>query len=179
VRRFQATSYGDGGFKPSDLASIGENVIIEKGALLLNPERIRIGSNVYIGHYAILRGYDRGEMVIGDDTWIGQFCYINSAGGVQIGSRVGIGPAVKIMSSKHAEEGRRVPVLLCDLEFAKVTIEDDSDIGMGAIILPGVTVGRGSIVGAGSVVTRDVGAYAVVAGVPARKIGERPETGES
>ena len=179
MRRFRAVSYGDGDFKPSDLASIGENVIIEKGALILKPESVRIGSNVYVGHYAILRGYDRGDMVIGDDTWIGQFCYINSAGGVEIGSRVGIGPSVKIMSSMHSEEGRHVPVLLCDLEFAKVTIEDDSDIGMGAIILPGVTVGRGSIVGAGSVVTRDVEAYTVVAGVPARKIGERPETGES
>jgi acetyltransferase-like isoleucine patch superfamily enzyme len=176
VREFKATSYGSGQFKREDLAAVGDNVVIEPGALLLTPERIRIGSNVYIGHYAILRGYHRNELVIGDDTWIGQLCYINSAGGVKIGSRVGIGPGVKIMSSQHGEEGRGVPVLLCDLEFAKVTIEDDCDIGMGSIILPGRTVGRGSIVGAGSVVTRDVEPYTVVAGVPARKISERPET---
>jgi acetyltransferase-like isoleucine patch superfamily enzyme len=174
LRKFQARSCGNGSFSRSDLAAIGENVVIENGALILGPGHVSIGSNVYIGHYAILRGYDRSEMVIGDDTWIGQFCYINSAGGVEIGSRVGIGPAVKIMSSMHGEEGRAVPVLLCDLEFAKVTIEDDSDIGMGAVILPGVTVGRGAIVGAGAVVTRDVEPYAVVAGVPARKIRERP-----
>jgi acetyltransferase-like isoleucine patch superfamily enzyme len=115
-------------------------------------------------------------MVIGDDTWIGQLCYINSAGGVRIGSCVGIGPGVKIMSSKHGEEGRKVPVLLCDLEFARVVVEDGCDLGMGSIILPGVTVGRGSQVGAGAVVTKDVEPYAVVAGVPARKIGERPES---
>lgn len=174
MRKFQARSYGSGDFSRDDFASIGDNVVIEDGALVLEAGHVSIGANVYIGHYAILRGYDRNEMVIGDDTWIGQFCYINSAGGVEIGSRVGIGPAVKIMSSSHAEEGRDVPVLLCDLEFAKVTIEDDCDIGMGAIILPGVTVGRGSIVGAGAVVTSDVEPYAVVAGVPARKIRERP-----
>ena len=94
--------------------------------------------------------------------------------GVTIGSRVGIGPCVKIMSSFHSEEGRDVPVLLCDLEFAEVVIEDDCDIGMGAIILPGRRVGKGSIIGAGAVVTHDVEPYSIVAGVPARKIGERP-----
>jgi len=174
VRKFRARSYGSGAFKRDDFAHIGDNVVIEDGALILEPKHISIGSNVYIGHYAILRGYDRNKMVIGDDTWIGQFCYINSAGGVEIGSRVGIGPGVKIMSSKHSEEGREVPILLCDLEFAKVVVEDDCDIGMGAIILPGVTVGRGSQVGAGAVVTKHVPPYTVVAGVPARKIGERP-----
>jgi len=175
LREFRAISCGDGDFRLSDLASVGENVVVEKGALILKPECVRIGSNVYIGHYAILRGYDRGELVIGDDTWIGQFCYFNSAGGIEIGSSVGIGPGVKIMSSRHGEEGRKVPVLLCDLEFARVTIESDCDLGMGSIILPGVTVGRGSQVGAGAVVTRDVEPYAIVAGVPARRIGERPE----
>lgn len=174
MREFRARSYGSGSFSRAQLAAVGENVVIEEGALLLEPAHISIGSNVYIGHYAVLRGYDRNEMVIGNDTWIGQFCYINSAGGVEIGSRVGIGPAVKIMSSKHGEEGRDVPVLMCELEFAKVTIADDCDIGMGAIILPGVTIGRGSIVGAGAVVTKDVEPYAVAAGVPARKIRERP-----
>jgi len=174
LRKFRARSYGSGAFKRDDFASIGENVVFEDGALVIEAKHISIGSNVYIGHYAVLRGYDRNEMVIGDDTWIGQFCYINSAGGVTIGSRVGIGPGVKIMSSKHSEEGRKVPVLLCDLEFAGVVVEDDCDIGMGAIILPGVTVGHGSQVGAGAVVTKDVQPYAVVAGVPARKIRERP-----
>lgn len=175
MREFRAMSYGTGRFDRSEFARLGRDVVIEDGVLVFNPSRISIGSNVYIGHYAILRGYAKNDMKIGDDTWIGQFCYINSAGGVEIGSKVGIGPCVKIMSSRHGEEGRDVPVLLCDLEFSSVRIEDESDIGIGSIILPGVTVGRGAIVGAGAVVTKDVDAYSVVAGVPARKIGERPE----
>jgi acetyltransferase-like isoleucine patch superfamily enzyme len=174
LRDFRATSYGTGRFERSQFAAIGDNVVIEDGVLVFKPEKIHLGSNIYIGHYAILRGYDRGEMVIGSDTWIGQSCYLNSAGGMRIGSGVGIGPCVKIMTSRHGEEGRDVPVLMCDLEFARVTIEDGSDIGIGAIILPGVTVGRGAIVGAGSVVTRDIEPFTVVAGVPARKINERP-----
>ena len=177
MREFKATSYGNGDFKREDLAAVGENVVIEHGALIIKPERVRVGSNVYIGHYAILRGYDTNDLVIGNDTWIGQLSYINSAGGVTIGSRVGIGPCVKMMSSEHREEGRDVPVLLSDLEFARITVEDDCDIGIGAVILPGITVGRGSIVGAGAVVTKDVEPYSIVAGVPARKIGERPPGG--
>ncbi|MFH1220057.1 MAG: acyltransferase [Candidatus Eisenbacteria bacterium] len=176
MREFRAVSYGTGRFERNQFASLGDNVVIEQGVLVFKPEKIRIGTNVYIGHYAVLRGYDRSEMVIGDDTWIGQFCYINSAGGIKIGSKVGIGPCVKIMTSRHGEEGRYVPVLLCDLEFAPVTLEDETDIGIGAIILPGVTIGRGAIVGAGAVVTRDVEPYSIVAGVPARKIGDRPAT---
>ena len=177
MRDFRAFSYGTGEVDRSRLAGIGDGVVIEPGALIFDPESVTMGSNVYVGHYVILRGYKGNRLVIGDDTYIGQMTYINSAGGVEIGSRVGIGPGVKIMSSYHSEEGRDVPVLLCDLEFAAVTIEDDCDIGMGAIVLPGRRVGKGSIIGAGAVVTHDVEPYSVVAGVPARKIGERPPSG--
>jgi acetyltransferase-like isoleucine patch superfamily enzyme len=58
------------------------------------------------------------------------------------------------------------PVLFQDIEFKRVVIESGSDIGMGAIILPGITIGEGAIVGAGAVVTREVPPYAVVAGNP-------------
>jgi acetyltransferase-like isoleucine patch superfamily enzyme len=176
MREFRAKSYGTGRVDRTKFATIGRDVVLEEGVLVFKPERIRLGSNIYVGHYAVLRGFDINEMVIGDDTWIGQFCYLNSAGGIEIGRRVGVGPGVKIMSSRHGEEGRSLPVLMCDIEFAKVTIEEGSDIGIGAIILPGVTVGRGAIVGAGAVVTRDVEPFSVVAGVPARRISQRPET---
>jgi acetyltransferase-like isoleucine patch superfamily enzyme len=66
-----------------------------------------------------------------------------------------------------------VPVLFSPLELAPVVIDDDADLGIGAIVLPGVHVGRGAVVGAGAVVTRDVPAYAVVAGSPARILRHR------
>ncbi len=174
MREFRAFSYGTGEVDRSRLARIGDGVVIEDGALIFDPESVSIGSNVYIGHYAVLRGYKGSRLVIGDDTYIGQMTYINAAGGVTIGSCVGIGPCVKIMSSRHSEEGRDVPVLLCDLEFAEVVVEDGCDIGIGAIVLPGRRLGKGCIIGAGAVVTRDVEPYSIAAGIPARKIGERP-----
>ena len=61
------------------------------------------------------------------------------------------------------------------LKFAPVTIEDDCDIGVGTIILPGVTIGKGVQVGAGAVITDSVPPYAVVAGVPARTLRMRAE----
>lgn len=90
-----------------------------------------------------------------------------------IGMNVGIGPGVRIITSYHAEEGIAKPILHSRIEFAPVVIEDDSDIGVGAIILPGITVGRGSQVGAGSVVTHDVEPYSVVVGAPARPLRMR------
>ncbi len=161
-------SHGSGKFDLTQFEKLGDEVIIEPGVLVFHPENIQIGDNVYVGHYTILKGYHRNKMVIGSGSWIGQQCYFHSAGGLTIGHNVGIGPAVKIITSFHADEGIHVAILHSHIEFSHVVIEDDCDIGMGAIILPGVTIGCGAQVGAGAVVTRTVEPYAVVAGVPAR-----------
>lgn len=167
-------THGDGSFSLKDFKEIGENVIFENGVLVFHAENISIGNNVYIGHNTIIKGYYKNEMVIGDHTCIGQGCFLHSGGGIEIGKTVGIGPMVKILTSVHKEEGDLSrPVLFCDLEFDKVIIEDGCDIGIGSIILPGVKIGEGSIVGAGSVVTKDVEPYAVVAGVPAKVLRKR------
>jgi acetyltransferase-like isoleucine patch superfamily enzyme len=146
---------------------------MEDDVLVFHPDRVSIGEGVYVGHRAILKGYHEHELVIDDGSWIGELCYMNAAGGVRIGRDVGIGPGVTIISSVHAEEGRGVPILHARLEFAPVVVEDDADLGVGSIVLPGVTIGRGAQVGAGAVVTTDVPPYSVVAGVPARVLRER------
>jgi len=166
-------SHGSGQFERSQFKRIGHNVIIEPGVLVFHPENIEIEDNVYIGHNTILKGYYNGRMVIGSGTWIGQQCFLHSAGNIIIGNNIGIGPGVKVITSFHAEEGVLKPILHSRIEFAAVVIEDDCDIGVGAIILPGVVMGRGVQVGAGAVVTRDVQPYAVVAGVPAKILGMR------
>jgi acetyltransferase-like isoleucine patch superfamily enzyme len=167
-------SHGDGSFQPGDFRALGANVVFEAGVLVFHAANISLGANIYIGHRTILKGYHLNELVVGDDVWIGQNGFFHSAGGIRIGSRVGIGPTVSILTSTHREEGRHVPILHSDIEFAPVVIEDDCDIGVGAIILPGVTIGRGAQIGAGAVVSRDIPAYAVAAGVPARILRERP-----
>jgi acetyltransferase-like isoleucine patch superfamily enzyme len=167
-------SHGKGRFERADLAACGDGCVFEEGVRVFHPDRVWIGAGVYVGHDAILKGYHAGTLVIDDGAWIGQQCFFHAAGDLRIGRHVGVGPGVKIITSTHAEAGRSVPILHSPLAFAPVVIEDDADIGVGAILLPGVTVGRGAQVGAGAVVTRDVPAYAVVAGNPARVLRERP-----
>jgi acetyltransferase-like isoleucine patch superfamily enzyme len=167
-------SQGDGRFDASMLAACGAGCVFEDGVRIFHPERVWIGAHVYVGHDAILKGYHAADLRIGDETWIGQQCFFHSAGGLFIGARVGIGPGVKIITSSHAEAGRETAILHAPLVFAPVTIEDDADLGVGAIILPGVTIGRGAQIGAGAVVTRDVPPYSVAAGNPARVLRERP-----
>lgn len=62
------------------------------------------------------------------------------------------------------------PVMDCPLKYAPITIKDGAHIGIGSIILPGVTIGKGTVIGAGSVVTRDIPDYCVAVGVPAKVI---------
>lgn len=164
----QYRTHGSGTFDPARLKSMGSNVIFEPHVQVFHPETIELGKNIYIGHNTILKGYFKSIMRIGDHTWIGQNCYFHSAGGIVIGRNVGIGPGVKILTSYHIEQGIEIPILFSDLAFDEVTIGDDSDVGIGAIILPGVHIGKGVQIGAGAVVTKNIPDYAVAFGNPAR-----------
>lgn len=168
-------SHGSGEFRRDDLASCGDGCVFEAGVLVFHPDNVHLGDNVYVGHGAILKGYHKNEMHIGAESWIGPQAFLHSAGGLRVGARVGIGPAVQVITSRHTEAGRDVPILFSPLEFAPVVIEDDADVGVGAIVLPGVTIGRGAQIGAGAVVSADVPPYTVAAGVPARALRQRPE----
>jgi acetyltransferase-like isoleucine patch superfamily enzyme len=92
-----------------------------------------------------------------------------------IGDYVGWGPGAKILTSTHTGRPRDIPIIKSDLTIRPVRIEAWADVGTGAMVMPGVTVGRGSIVGAGAVVTKDVPPFAVVAGVPARFVRWRED----
>ncbi|MBN1655514.1 MAG: acyltransferase [Deltaproteobacteria bacterium] len=161
-------SHGTGVFRLQDFAACGEQCVFETGVLVFHPENIHLGKNVYVGHQTILKGYYKNTMSIGDETWIGQQCFIHGAGGLTIGRRVGIGPGVRIITSVHKDQGRDIPLLCSPIAFAPVTIEDDVDVGVGAIILPGVTIGYGAQIGAGAVVVDDIPSYSIAIGVPAR-----------
>jgi acetyltransferase-like isoleucine patch superfamily enzyme len=85
-----------------------------------------------------------------------------------IEANVGWGPGAKVLGSTHTGIPSEVPIIQTDLEIKPVCIKAGADIGTNAVILPGVTVGKGSIVGAGAVVVKDVPPFAIVTGVPAR-----------
>lgn len=166
-------SHGSGVLKRGDFAAVGKNVIFEPGVLVFHPENIYIGDNVYVGHNTILKGYYKNKMRIGSGVWIGQQCFFHSAGGLIIGDNTGIGPGVKILTSSHQAVDFKKPVMHTPIVFAKVEIGEGSDIGTGAIVLPGVTIGRASVIGAGAVVNRSIKPYSVAVGNPARVIKSR------
>jgi acetyltransferase-like isoleucine patch superfamily enzyme len=166
-------SLGDGLDWADDLKARGHGAIIEPGVRIFHPENVTIGASCFIGHDAIIDGYHKGHVTVGTGTWIGAFGFFHGAGGLEIGKAVGIGPRVTILTSQHELGHLDIPVLHAPVTFAPVRIADGADIGAAATILPGVSIGRGAVVGAGAVVTRDVPANAVVAGCPARTIRRR------
>jgi len=167
-------SHGTGEFKREDFAKIGENVIIEPGVLVFHPENIEIGSNVYIGHNTMLKGYYKNKIIIGDEVFISQNCFLHGSTGLTVESKVGFGPGVNILGSPHdLSQDNLGPINELPLKYEPIKIESGCDIGMGAIIMGGVTVSRGTQVGAGAVVTKTTEPFSVVVGVPAKLLRYR------
>lgn len=168
------------GLPPWEFQTPGTGVVIEHGALVFHPETISIGDDVYIGHYAIVKGYYNSQMTIGRGTWIGQQAFLHSAGGLTIGEDVGIGPGVRILTSAHdLKQDRHLAIMKRPLQFAAVEIGDGCDLGVNSVVLPGVRLGRQVQVAAGAVVTRSFPDHAVVAGVPARELPDHQTTVEA
>lgn len=145
----------------------GNGVTIGSGVGFQHLETFEIGNGVFIGAHSYLQGRFDGNFVIGDMVWIGPQSYFD-ARDTLLGDSVGWGPGAKILGSTHTGMPIDRPIIQSDLEIKPVRVEPWADIGTNSTILPGVTIGKGSIVGAGSVITADVPPYAVVAGVPAR-----------
>jgi acetyltransferase-like isoleucine patch superfamily enzyme len=166
----QRSSYGSGVVSGADLARCGQNVIIEPDARIFHPEHVELSDRVYVGHFAVLHGYHRreGGLRIGAGSFVGQHTLLHGAGGLDIGRRVGIGAGVRILTSSHTDPGRHRALIEGALRFAPVRIGDGSDLGVNAVVLPGVTVGQGVQIAAGAVVTRDLPDFAVAVGVPAQ-----------
>lgn len=109
---------------------------------------------------------------IGDNSGVGVMCEIN--GLVTIGKNVMMGPEVVVYSSNHKYDRTDIP--MCEQGFQEpqeVIIDDDVWIGRRAIIMPGVHIGKGCIIGAGAVVTKDIPEFSVAVGVPAKVVKSR------
>ena len=129
------------------LAEIGENVILDPLGTYITPGTIRIGSNVFIGE----RPHFTGRISIGDEVMFG--------------------PRVMLLSGNHrfGVVGRTMRFLEPE-EPEEIVIERESWIGGGAIVLNGVRIGRGAVIGAGSVVTKSIPRFVVAVGNPCRPI---------
>lgn len=156
----------------------GDGVSIGRGALARHLETFEIGDGVFIGEQSFIQGRFDGVCVIGSRTWLGPQSYLD-ARALVIEESVGWGPGARVLGSQHTGVPIDVPVIETDLVIAPVRVCAWADVGTSAVILPGVTIGRGAVVGAGAVVTADVAPFSIVAGVPAKFLrwrdGYRPE----
>jgi acetyltransferase-like isoleucine patch superfamily enzyme len=154
-------------------AAVGSRTAIGPRLVVRHPRGIRLGSRVEIEHDVYLKLVAAtARLDVGDFTFIGRGCEIDVSQSVTIGAHSLLAPNVFITDHTHNHERGR---LLDEqgIRSRPVTIGNDVWIGTGAVILAGVHVGDGAIVGAGAVVTRDVAANTIVAGIPARVMGER------
>ena len=151
---------------------LGDGVRLEPGVGFLHAETFEIGDGVYVGAQAQLEGRSGGDCRIGARVWIGPHVYLD-ARDLVVEDDVGLGAGVRILGSAHTGVPAGVPVVETDLEPQPVRIEAGAEVGVNAVVMPGVTIGRGSMVGAGAVVTRDVPPMAVAVGVPAAVVRYR------
>ena len=113
------------------------------------------------------------EIFVGENSNLGVNVYINGRGGVKIGCNVLMGPDVIIYTGTHTFDDLETPIHLQPMIYKPVFIEDDVWIGARTVIMPGITIGKGSVIGANSTVTKDIPPYVVAVGSPARIIRER------
>ncbi len=183
--------------------SVGPGLILGRGLILRHPSRITLGASVAVDDYVFLdaSGSGTSEMHLGDRVILSRNCVVQAkTGPVTIGERVEvgcnclfssvggitIGAATLIAGNCYFGGGRyyhaRLDLPIMDqggYSRGPLVVGAKSWIGAGAILLDGVKLGEGVIVGAGSVVTKDVPDYAVVAGVPARVLRIRGENDDN
>lgn len=126
--------------------------------------KIGKGSAVHMG----LSFFSCRHLIIGQDSIIGRDAFLDGRAPIYIGNHVDIASSVMIYNSEHDIDSENFQAI-----SAPVEIEDYVFIGPRVIILPGIKIGKGAVVAAGAVVTKDVAEYAIVGGVPAQIIGER------
>lgn len=141
---------------------ITENVKMGNGVKIWHPELVNlygctIGDNCHIGSFVeICEG-----VIIGNNCSIQSFCFIPP--NITIGNDVFLGPRVIFTNDKYPPSSKE------NWSQYKTIVEDNVSIGAGSIILPGLVIGAGSKIGAGSVVTKDVKSFTLVYGVPAKR----------
>ncbi|MDY7108279.1 MAG: DapH/DapD/GlmU-related protein [Planctomycetota bacterium] len=119
------------------------------------------------GHSVVSR-----DLIAHEYSFINEQCYIGP--GVELGPYVMLGPRVAVAGADHVMDKAGTPIIFAGRPpYQRTVLEADSWVGFGAILMAGVRIGRGAVVAAGAVITRDVPPYEIHGGVPGRKIGER------
>jgi len=157
---------------------MGRNVNILPGCTIRGEGNMILGNNVGIGLYAQLyAGIQEGSgfIEIGNNTALNSYVMLNAdiGGEIRIGKNVLIGPNVVLRASNHVFEKKEMLIRNQGHNSGKIMVGDDVWIGANAVVLPDVEVGMGAVIGAGSVVNKNIPPYAVAGGVPAKQVGAR------
>jgi len=164
---------------------LGKGVYLDQGVYLhALPGGITIGDGTFIMHHSMLhvfnfRNLPRAAITIGRNCFIGEFNVVRGQGGVHVGDGVYTGPMVQIVAVNHVYDDPNRPIREQGITAQGIVIEDDVWIGAGAAVLDGVTIGRGSVIGAGSVVASDIPPYSIAVGTPAKPIKDRRQMGDN
>lgn len=121
------------------------------------------GSSIHLNCFI-----NRFNVVIGKNTAINRRCYLDGRGGIKIGNNVSVSPEVHLITAQHEVNDPNFKYITNSIE-----LEDYVWIGTRAIILPGVTLGKGCVVASGAVVTKSFDEYSIIGGVPAKLISKR------
>ena len=150
------------------------NVTIKQFLFRENQLQIFLEGGNTIRHHTHIQG--SGILRFGKNSFCGSYCVFGVNESVIIGKNVQIADAVSIRDTDHGFSDLTKSIAEQEILTSPIHIDDDVWVGHGVVILRGVNIGKGAIVAAGAVVTRDVPAFSIVAGVPARVIGSRIAT---
>jgi acetyltransferase-like isoleucine patch superfamily enzyme len=180
------------------LGGVGEGCFIEQDVRWQVPRRVFLGRRVMVGRGCFVDAHSLAsrivldddvwlsresylvtglgaDIVVGSQTYIGHRCLFYGHGGIQIGRGVLLANNVQLICGSHTFAHRDLPIRAQPTIERPIVIEDDVWLGASVIVLGGVTVGKGSVVGAGAVVTQTLPAYSIARGIPARVVGVRGE----
>lgn len=159
---------------------IGKNVTIYPLAKIVFPENISIGDETVIDDFVFIYGAGKG-IKIGNFCHITVHCHVQSGGLIEIGDFSGIGPGSIILAASDDYQGGGFMGLKIfgdkyrNLSFKDVILGRHVHVGAGSIILPGVTIGDGCSVGAGSLVTKDLPEWTICYGSPCKPMKDKPK----
>jgi acetyltransferase-like isoleucine patch superfamily enzyme len=162
---------------------------------------VRAGEDVHVGPGSVVQAGPQAVVTLGNGVWLGRDCEISAGDRIEIGDRTSlqhrtqihgdvvigagcVGAAnLYVSSGEHSfRDSPHLPIRVQDFHRARrpaadrnrpVVIGDDCWLGINVVVMPGITIGRGCVVGSNSVVTRDLAPYTIAAGAPARPLGQR------
>lgn len=144
---------------------IGKKTIVRNKTMIRNSANVRIGDHCILQDFIYIRAGDRGRVTIGNHCMINSFCRFFGHGSIEIGEHCQLGPGTTITTTEHDYRDPKLAEI-----FRKVTVGKRVWTGSNVTVLPGVTIGDNTIVGAGGVVKQDLPPNCIAAGVPARVI---------